>query len=149
MKLKVILVLLLHFFILEIFAQNTLPSCVITAPHSNAYFMQGSDVIIRVYSTDMGGTYTGGNVSKVEFFSNDQKIGEATSAKTHTFSFIWKNVPAGNYRITAKATDNLNITTTSAGVLITVGINQVNSLGLSAGKGKYLANINGYNRADF
>ena len=149
MKIKVILLLFVQFFITEVFAQNTLPSCVITAPHSNAYFMQGSDIVIRVYSTVMGGTITGGNVSKVEFFSNNQKIGETTTAKTHTFSFIWKNVTAGNYRITAKATDNLNITTTSAGVLITVSANKVNSIGLSAGKGKYLANINGYNRTDF
>jgi GH35 family endo-1,4-beta-xylanase len=149
MNTKLLVFILLQLFVLEAFSQNTLPSCVITAPHSNAYFMQGSDIVIRVYSTDMGGTYTGGNVMKVEFFSNDQKLGEATSGKTNTYTFIWKNVPKGNFRITAKATDNINAITTSAGVLITVGTNQVNPIGLSAGKGKYLANLNGFNRTDF
>ena len=130
--------------------QNTPPSCVITMPHSNAYFKQGTDVNIRVYATDLGGTQTGGRVSKVEFFSDDIKLGETTTATSNTYSYLWTEVPAGNYRITAKATDNSDTVFTSAGVLITVGTADIKPMGLSAGKGKYLANIIAGNiRSDF
>lgn len=122
-------------------SQNSLPSCVITSPHCNAYFQQGTDITILVYATDLGGTNPAGSVNKVEFFQNDILLGEAVSSTSNTFSFVWKEVPAGNYRITAKATDNENAVFTSAGVLITVGANAVKSVGLSANKGKYLANI--------
>lgn len=130
--------------------QNTLPSCVITAPHCNAYFKQGNDINIRVYSTDLGGTFSGGSVTKVEFFRDSVKLGEATTAISNTYSFVWNDVPAGTYRITATATDNENAVFTSAGVIITVGSADVKPTGLSAGKGKYLANIIAGNiRTDF
>lgn len=130
-------------------AQNTPPSCVITNPHTNAYFEQDSSIIIRVYSADLGGTYTGGSVTKVEFYADSIKLGESTQPVSNTYSFEWTNVPAGEYRITAKATDNENLEFTSAGVMITVGSAPVVSRGLSANKGKILANINGYNRTDY
>ncbi len=122
-------------------AQNSLPSCVITTPHCNAYFKQGTDITIRVYATDEGGTVTGGNVTKIEFFSNNTKLGESETAVSNTYSLVWKEVPAGTYRITAKATDNDLAVFTSAGVIITVGTTEVKPVGLSANKGKYLANI--------
>src|SRR5204863_476195 len=36
-------------------------------------------------------------------------------------SFVWNNVLAGNYSLTATATDNLNASNTSAAVSVTVG----------------------------
>jgi GH35 family endo-1,4-beta-xylanase len=136
------------FFILN--GQNTPPSCVITMPHSNAYFKQGTDVNIRVYATDFGGTQTGGSVTKVEFFYNDIKLGETSTSVSNTYSFIWTEVPAGTYRITAKTTDNENAVFTSAGVIITIGAAEVKPTGMSANKGKYLANIIPNNvRSDF
>ncbi|MFH0757899.1 MAG: endo-1,4-beta-xylanase, partial [Bacteroidota bacterium] len=121
--------------------QNTPPSCVITAPHNNACFEQGTDIMIRVYASDLGGTYTGGSVTKVEFFRDSIKLGETSSDTSNTFSYVWREVPKGNYRITAKASDNDTVVFTSAGVLISVDSMAVPSIGLSAGKGKYLANI--------
>lgn len=130
--------------------QNTPPSCVITMPHSNAYFKQGTDVNIRVYATDLGGTYSGGSVTKVEFFYDNIKLGETTASVSNTFTYLWTQVPAGTYRITAKATDNIDTVSISAGVLITVGTAEVKPTGMSAGKGKYLANIIPNNvRSDF
>ncbi|MFC2129415.1 endo-1,4-beta-xylanase [Bacteroidota bacterium] len=130
--------------------QNTLPSCVITAPHNNAYFMEGTDITILVYSSDLGGTYTGGSVTKVEFFVDDTILGETSTETSHTYSYIWTDVPAGTYRITAKATDNEDSVFTSAGVLVTIGSSEVQSIGISGGKGKYLANIiKGNVRGDF
>ena len=146
---KYLVGLAIAFFTLVSNAQNTLPSCVITAPHSNAYFMQGTNVAIRVYASDLGGTYTGGNIQKVELFLDDTKLGESTTATSNTYSYLWENVTAGTYRLTAKATDNVNAEFTSAGVIITVGSEAAISTGLSAGKGKYLANINGFNRSDY
>jgi GH35 family endo-1,4-beta-xylanase len=147
---KIFLLLLTIISTLILHAQNTPPSCVITMPHSNAYFKQGTDVNINVYATDLGGTQSGGNVTKVEFFYNDIKLGETSTATSNTYSFLWPEVQAGTYRITAKATDNNDTVSTSAGVLITVGTADVKPTGMSAGKGKYLANIIPNNvRSDF
>ena len=147
---KTFFLLLIFISNLILYGQNTPPSCVITMPHSNAYFKQGTDVTIRVYATDLGGTQTGGSVVKVELFNDDIKLGETSISESNTYSFLWTEVPAGNYRITAKATDNSDTVSVSAGVLITVGTVEVKPTGLSAGKGKYLANIIPNNvRSDF
>ena len=147
---KHLLILVLFAQMLGLSAQNTPPSSVITFPHCNAYFEQGTDITIRVYSTDIGGSYANGSVKKVEFFSDSIKLAESSEATANTYSFVWENVPAGTYRLTARATDNLDSTFTSAGVIITVGTNAVKAVGMSAGKGKYIANIisNGV-RSDF
>jgi len=130
--------------------QNTPPSCVITAPHNNAYFMQGMDITINVYASDIGGSYLDGSVSKVEFFVDDEKIGEVISATSNTYTYVWNDVAAGSYRLTAKATDNVDTVSISAGVLISVGTEEQKSVGISAGRGKYLANIvSNTVRADF
>lgn len=130
--------------------QNSLPSCVITTPFCNACFKENTDVIIRVYASDLGGTINGGNVTKVEFFRDEIKLGESETASENTYSFVWTDVPVGAYRITAKSTDNENAVSTSAGVIITVGTSDVKAVGLSANKGKYVANIISNNvRSDF
>ncbi len=113
----------------------------ITAPHTNAYFEQGTDICIRVYASDLGGSQTGGSVTKVEFFQDSIKLGEADTSIANTFSFVWREVPRGSYRITAKATDNDTMLFTSAGVLVTVDTLAVKTIGISAGKGKYIGNI--------
>ena len=147
---KILFMGLIVFFCFSIVnAQNTPPSCVITSPHNNACFKEGTDIMIRVYATDIGGTYEGGSVSIVEFYSDDIKLGESGIAELNTYSFLWTDVLAGTYRITAKATDNENEGFISAGIIITVGSDEVKSAGLSANKGKYLANLNGYNRSDY
>ncbi|WP_048921635.1 endo-1,4-beta-xylanase [Rufibacter radiotolerans] len=134
--------LLLPLFQLRVQAQNnTPPSCVITAPHNNAYFEAGKAMTIKVYAADIGGTYADGTVTKVEFFNGATKLGEATSGTNSTYTFVWSPLVAGTYTITAKATDNLNAVSTSAGVMVTVGTTAATSRGLSACKGKYLAQI--------
>lgn len=138
-KFQLILGILLSSLLLS--AQNTPPSCVITAPHSNAYFLEGTDITILVYASDLGGTFSGGSVTKVEFFVDSVLMGESSTGSANTYSYVWEEVPAGTYRITARATDNDTAEFTAAGVLITVGSSEVESLGLSAGRGKYLANI--------
>lgn len=140
--------LVISFFVVN--GQNTPPSCVITMPHNNAYFKEGTDITIKVYASDLGGTQTGGSVSKVEFFKDNIKLGESTTATSNTYTFKWTEVPAGTYRITAKATDNTDTISTSAGVIIKVGTTDAVPVGMTANKGKYLANIIAYSiRSDF
>jgi GH35 family endo-1,4-beta-xylanase len=124
---------------------STPPSCVITYPHSNAYYQAGSDMMIRVYSTGKGGSDSvERGISKVEFFVDEVLIGETTEGPANTYSFLWENVEAGTYRITSSATNDQGVSFTSAGVLVTVGTDAMVSRGLSAGKGKYLGNIISY-----
>ena len=61
-----------------------------------------------------------GTVAKVEFFNGATKLGEDTTAP---YSFTWSGVAAGTYTLTARATDDLGGTTTSAASTITVSGN--------------------------
>jgi hypothetical protein len=54
----------------------------------------------------------------VEFYEGARKLGEDTAAP---FQFVWTNVSAGNYRLTARAIDTLGGTTDSTAISITVG----------------------------
>jgi len=122
-------------------AQTYPPSCVITAPHSNSYFKENTDVVINVYSTDSGKSSNNGTVSSVDVYVDGQKEGTAVLSSGNTYSFTWGCVAAGSYRITAVATNSAGVSFTSAGVLITVGAAEVTPHGISSCKGKYLANI--------
>lgn len=90
---------------------NTPPVVSITAPANNASFVQGANVNITANATDNGG------VTRVEFYNGNTKIGEDL---TSPYAFAWNNIPAGTHKLTAKATDNQNATTTSAVITITV-----------------------------
>jgi len=91
---------------------NTPPIISLTGPNNSALFPTGSTVTITANASDTGGT-----VSKVEFFNGSTKLGEDL---TSPYSFVWNNVPAGNYTITAKATDDKNAVATSASISIVV-----------------------------
>ncbi|MBI3414564.1 MAG: immunoglobulin domain-containing protein [Verrucomicrobia bacterium] len=103
---------------LTVLAPNTPPSVVITSPLNGAAFIAPTNITITATVTDTDGT-----VAKVEFFQATTKLGEAASVP---FNFIWSNVSAGNYTLTAKATDNLGASSTSASVLVTVTNQPVN-----------------------
>jgi len=93
-------------------SSNTPPVISLTSPVNNALFATGTTVTIAATATDAGGT-----VSKVEFFNGSTKLGEDA---TSPYSFAWNNVPAGNYTILAKATDDKNAVTTSSSIAIVV-----------------------------
>jgi RHS repeat-associated protein len=88
------------------------PTVNLTAPANNAVFSPGSSIALTATAADSDGT-----ISKVEFFRGTTLIGSDT---TSPYSFNWTNVATGNYTLTAKATDNNSIATTSAPVVITV-----------------------------
>jgi chitinase len=92
---------------------NVPPSVNITSPANNATFVTGATVTINANASDSDGT-----VSKVDFYQGTTLLGTDTSSP---YSFAWASVPAGNYTLTAKATDNQGAATTSSSISITVG----------------------------
>jgi endo-1,4-beta-D-glucanase Y len=91
---------------------NPAPTVSITAPANNATFTAPAAINIAATASDPGGS-----VTKVEFFNGTAKLGEDA---TSPYQFSWTNVGAGNYTITATATDNLGATaSTSVAVSVT------------------------------
>ncbi len=88
------------------------PTVSITSPTNNATFNAPANISIAATASDADGT-----VSKVEFFQGTTKLGEDL---TSPYSFNWNSVAAGNYSLTAKATDNDGLITTSTAIAITV-----------------------------
>src|SRR5262249_53335895 len=91
---------------------NSPPSVSITSPTEGATFTAPASVTINASALD-----TDGSVSQVEFYEGGFFLGSDT---TSPFSFTWTNAPAGNYALTARATDNLGAVTTSAPVNIVI-----------------------------
>ena len=88
------------------------PTVRLTSPTNNASFTAGADITLQATASD-----NDGNVSMVEFLSGTTLLGMATNSP---YTFKWNSVLAGNYSLTAKATDNLDALTTSSPVNISV-----------------------------
>ncbi len=90
------------------------PSVAITAPTNGATFAAPWTGMIRATVSDPDAT-----VSKVDFFAGATRLGTVTNPPANT-SFTVTNLAAGEYTLTALATDSLGATNTSPGVGITV-----------------------------
>jgi Galactose oxidase-like, Early set domain/Bacterial Ig domain len=89
------------------------PAVTLTQPTDGASFTPSpATVNLAASASDADGT-----VTKVEFFNGAAKLGEDTTAP---YTFTWSGVAAGSYTLTARATDDLGATTTSAASRITV-----------------------------
>ena len=91
---------------------NAPPTVAITSPGDSASFNAPATITLLANAGDTDGT-----VQQVAFFANGQPIGTDTSSP---YSIAWTSVAAGNYTLTAVATDNQGSTTTSAAVNISV-----------------------------
>ena len=91
---------------------NSLPVVSLTQPADGATFTAPASVSLAATASDTDGT-----VTKVEFFNGTTKLGEDTTAP---YSFTWSGVSGGTYTITARATDDVGGTATSAASHITV-----------------------------
>ena len=91
---------------------NSPPAVSITSPASGATFNAPASVTINASASDTDGTIT-----RVEFYAGTNLLGTDTTAP---YSFDWNNIVAGNYTLTAKATDNSGAITVSAPVNIAV-----------------------------
>ena len=88
------------------------PTVSLASPLENASFTAGDNITINALASD-----TDGVVTNVEFYQDSIKLGQDSTA---AYSYTWENVPAGNYTLTAVATDDYGNVTTSAPVSITV-----------------------------
>lgn len=84
----------------EVFAKGGAgnPNAAFTAPRNGDNFLPGSNIEVKVHATDPDG-----QVSSVEFFANGASIGLDSS---YPYELVWTNVQAGNYVLSAVATDN-------------------------------------------
>ncbi len=91
---------------------NAPPTVAISRPTNGAAFTAAADITITAEASD-----SDGKVSLVEFFQNDTELGGVTNS---AYVFTWTNVSAGNYTLTAKATDDRGEVAVSAPINIIV-----------------------------
>jgi len=87
------------------------PVVAITAPADAASYTAPASIAISATASDASG------ISGVGFYHADTLLGTVT---TPPYNFTWTNVAAGQYSLTAKATNNNGISTVSIPVGITV-----------------------------
>ena len=91
---------------------NNLPLVTISSPGNLTSYPSPANITVNATATS-----NGGSIAKVEFYQGSTKIGEDLTAP---YGFTWMNVPAGNYALKAKATDNTGLTGVSQVVNIIV-----------------------------
>ena len=91
--------------------QNVAPTISLTSPTNNSTFTEGKAITLTANASDYDGTIT-----KVEFYQGTTLISESATAP---YSATWSPA-AGNYVITAKATDNGGSVSTSQTANVTI-----------------------------
>jgi RHS repeat-associated protein len=99
-------------FIVRASGTNQPPTIAFVTPASGNTYVAPAVVPLYVTASDPDGT-----IVKVEFYNGATLLGTATAV---SYRYVWSNVAAGAYVITAKAYDNLGSTTTTANVNIVV-----------------------------
>ena len=94
---------------------NTPPIVSITYPTNGTVFTAPANVSVVASASDTNGT-----VVQVEFFRGTNSLGVQTNNSAGRFYVAWTNVPAGEYSLTAAATDDQSARTVSAPVGIVV-----------------------------
>lgn len=97
---------------ISVYTPNVAPAVTLVNPTANATIAAPASVTISANAVDGDG-----KITKVDFYNNDTLIGTATASP---YTIAWNNVGAGNYSITAKATDDSSAVTTSSSVSISV-----------------------------
>jgi len=87
-------------------ASNAAPTVSLTAPADGASFTAPATIALAATASD-----TDGSVAQVEFFNGSTLLGTDT---VPPYEFSWASVPAGNYSLIARATDDKGLSTTSA-----------------------------------
>ncbi|EEF57560.1 Calx-beta domain-containing protein [Pedosphaera parvula] len=104
----------------DISSSNKPPVVTITSPMGGATYPAPANITLFASAFD-----SDGSVTTVEFFEGANSLGIATNnplagSVANPFHLSWPNVSAGQYILTAVATDNLGATGTSSPVNITV-----------------------------
>ena len=98
-------------YVLPVVSANA-PVVSITAPLTNASYTEGDNITINATAT-----VATGSISKIDFYQGTTLLGSDASAP---YTFVWNNVPAGTYQITAKATSAANDAGSSSAVTVQV-----------------------------
>ena len=93
-------------------AVNVPPTVTLTSPTNGATYAAPATVALAATASDSDGT-----VARVDFYAGAAPIGSDTTAP---FAVTWNNVQPGNYTLTAVATDNGGLPTTSTPISISV-----------------------------
>ncbi len=88
------------------------PAVSLTSPANGAVFAPLASITITATASDSDGT-----VSAVAFYANATLLGTVTNSP---YKFVWSGAAAGTYQVTAIATDNTGLTSTSSAASITV-----------------------------
>jgi hypothetical protein len=91
---------------------NMPPTIALTNPPPGAVLAEPATVTLRASASDPDGS-----VTNVQFFSGATPVGAVASAP---FDLTLSGLTAGNYSFTARATDNLGLSATSAPVSVSV-----------------------------
>ena len=105
------------------------PTVAITSPFEGQSYAAPASITIDATAADADGT-----IAKVDFYDGTTLIG---TDNTSPYSFVWTSVPAGPYVLTAKATDNSNLSTNSIPVNIVVNTPNTNGYCGTAVSGDY------------
>jgi len=92
--------------------QNAAPSVSVTSPAANDTFYAPATITLAASASD-----SDGSVASVAFYAGSTLLTTDTSAP---YGYTWSSVSAGSYSLTAVATDNLGVVTTSSAIGITV-----------------------------
>lgn len=93
---------------------NLSPSVAITSPSSGTTFLPATNIPINADASDADGS-----IARVDFYANDELIGTATESP---YTVNWNVIIPGNYTLTAVATDDAGLSTTSTPVTVTIGV---------------------------
>ncbi|MFM8715578.1 MAG: S8 family serine peptidase, partial [Spartobacteria bacterium] len=96
---------------------NPAPTVALTSPTGGTSISLGSQITLTANASDRTSTGAVGVVSRVEFFSGSASLGIDTTAP---YSIVWKPATAGNYILTARATDSQGAVGTSSAVTVSV-----------------------------
>ena len=96
---------------------NPAPTVSLTSPTSGTSMSLGSQITLTADASDRTSSGAVGVISRVEFFSGSTSLGVDT---TSPYSITWKPAAAGNYILTARATDSQGAVGTSTSVTVTV-----------------------------
>jgi hypothetical protein len=113
--------------VVSAFAANQPPVVSITAPTSGSSFIGPTAIQLNVSATSPDST-----IASVAFYQGASKITTVTKAP---YQYIWKNVAAGSYSVTAVAKDALGLSSTSSAVALTVTQDQPPVVSLTAPTG--------------
>lgn len=103
---------------------NQAPLVSITSPVNGSTFTAGNTISVAAKATDPDG-----KIVKVSFYQGTTLINTQLNAP---YEFDWTNVPAGDYRLEARALDNSNVRTISSSVNISI-----KAAATTSGRSKY------------